>query len=73
MKQVSSNELINFLKTKGYCLHHSKGSHFVLIKPNISRIVVPFRNELPVGTTLAILREANVSKEEYLIFFSRKW
>ncbi|HPM85752.1 MAG: type II toxin-antitoxin system HicA family toxin [Candidatus ainarchaeum sp.] len=72
MKQVSSTELINFLKTKGYCLHHSKGSHFVLINPNISRIVVPFRNELPIGTILAILRESKISKEEYLMFFSRK-
>ncbi|MGI6589851.1 MAG: type II toxin-antitoxin system HicA family toxin [Candidatus Iainarchaeum sp.] len=72
MKQVSSTELINFLKTKGYYLHHTKGSHFVLINPNTSRIVVPYRKELPIGTILAILREAKISKKEYLLFFIRK-
>jgi len=70
--QVSSNEMIKFLKTKGYEIHHCKGSHFVLIQPNISRIVVPFRTELALGTILAILRESKISKEEYLTFFSRK-
>jgi predicted RNA binding protein YcfA (HicA-like mRNA interferase family) len=72
MQQVSSNELIKFLKTRGYEIHHTKGSHFVLIKPNISRVVVPFRNELAIGTILAILRESKISKEEYILFFSRK-
>ena len=48
MQQVSSNELIKFLKTKDYEIHHSRGSHFVLIKTNISRVVVPLRNELPI-------------------------
>jgi predicted RNA binding protein YcfA (HicA-like mRNA interferase family) len=72
MKQVSSTEIINFLKTKGYFVHHTKGSHFVLIKSYISRIAVPLRNELPIGTILAILRESKISKEEYLAFFTRK-
>jgi len=70
--QVSSNEMIKFLESNGFAIHHCKGSHFVLIKPKISRIVVPFRNELAIGTTIAILREANISREEYLEFFSRK-
>jgi predicted RNA binding protein YcfA (HicA-like mRNA interferase family) len=70
--QVSSTELIKFLETKGFILHHSRGSHFVLIKPGTARIVVPFRNEIATGTTLAILRETGISREEYSAFFSRK-
>lgn len=73
LQQVSSLEMIKFLKIKGYQIHHSKESHFVLIKINVSRIVVPFRNKLALGTTLAILSEAKITKEEYTSFFSRKW
>ena len=72
MQQVSSLEMIKFLNTKGYNVHHSRGSHFVLIKINVSRLVVPLRNNLPIGTILAILRESKISREEYLEFFSRK-
>ena len=68
--QVSSLEMIKFLETKGFCIYHTKGSHFVLVKPGICRIVVPLRKELPIGTTLAILREAGIAREEYLKFFS---
>jgi len=70
--QVPSSEMISFLETHGFKVHHCKGSHFVLIKQNTARVVVPHRNGLAVGTTLAILREAGISKEEYLLFFSRK-
>jgi len=69
---VSSKEMIKFLESHGFMVHHSRGSHFVLIKPNIARVVVPFREELAIGTTLAILREANISREEYAEYFSRK-
>lgn len=70
--QVSSAEMITFLESKGFINHHSKGSHFVLIKQGICRVVVLFRKQLPVGTTLAILREAGLSREDYLNFFARK-
>jgi len=70
--QVSSLEMIKFLESKGFFVHHSKGSHFVLIKPGVARVVVPFRTELPVGTTLAILRETGILREEYVSYFSRK-
>ena len=69
---VSSNEMIKFLESRGFCVHHSKGSHFVLVKPGLARLVVPFRKELPIGTTLAILREAGIPREDYVGFFSGK-
>lgn len=58
--------MITFLENKGYFVNHIKGSHFVLYKPNIGRVVVPRRKELPIGTILAILREINSTKEELL-------
>ena len=65
LKQVSSKKLVSFLETKGFILNHIKGDHLVLIKEGVARIVVPRRNPLPKGTLRAILREANISREEY--------
>ena len=70
--QVSSKEMIAFLESNDFSLHHSKGSHFVMIKQGIARVVIPFRNELAIGTTLAILKEAGIEREKYLNYFSRK-
>jgi len=72
LKKVSSKQMILFLGTKGIFLHHKKGSHNVLIKAGCFRIVVPQRKELPIGTTLAILRESNITKGEFLDFVEKR-
>jgi len=70
--QISSKELMTFLESNGFSLHHSKGSHFIMIKHGIARVVIPYRSELAIGTTLAILQEAGIEREKYLNYFSRK-
>jgi predicted RNA binding protein YcfA (HicA-like mRNA interferase family) len=72
LKKVSSKQMISFLKTNGIYFHHKKGSHNVLIKENCVRVVVPDRKELPIGTTLAILRESNISRDEFTTFFQKR-
>jgi predicted RNA binding protein YcfA (HicA-like mRNA interferase family) len=72
MKKVSTKQMILFLKTKEIYLHHIKGSHNVLIKEGCLRVVVPERKELPIGTTLAILRESKISKKEFYTFFQKR-
>jgi len=66
LKSTSSKNLIKILSKKGYFVHHKKGSHFVLYKIGFGRIVVPERKELAIGTLKAILKEANISRGEYL-------
>lgn len=71
LKSTSSKNLIKFLTTKGFILHHKKGSHIIMYKIDFGRVVIPERKELPIGTLKAILRVANISREEYFHFFKK--
>jgi len=61
-------ELLKKLKKLGFEVDHTTGSHKVLYKEGHSRpVVVPFHNkDLKKGTLRGILKQAKVSREEYL-------
>ena len=63
---VTPKKLIKVLHQLGFVFHRSKGSHLSFVNPaNRRYVVVPFHNrELPKGTLLNILHQANISKEE---------
>ena len=52
----------------GLVVKRQRGSHVVLTKPRLPRpVVVAMHNrELPPGTVIDILRQADVSAEEFL-------
>ena len=60
--------VIKSLRRAGFVIHHQTGSHAILYKaghPN--PITVPIHNrDLKRGTLLAILNQANLSKEQFL-------
>ena len=66
---VSGKDLIKFLNKKGFEIVSQKGSH-VRLKQNkfgeIKVTVVPMHKELDCGTLLAILRQCEIEKEEFL-------
>jgi len=66
LPSLSPKELIKVLKKKGFELDRSKGSHQIFIyKTNRKRVVVPMHNkELPKGTLHAILKQANIDKDD---------
>lgn len=58
-----------FFRFHGFQLDHVSGSHFVFRHSDKRRAVVPrHTGDLPVGTTLAILREAGFNKNDLLDF-----
>ena len=63
---ISSKDLCKVLYLIGYRIDHQKGSHLVLIKNNVGRLVVPVRNNLAKGTLKAILRQANLQVNDLL-------
>jgi len=63
---ISGEELIKYLKKKGFVVSRQKGSHVVLKSPNSYRVTVPLHKELDRGTLLEILAEAGISKKEFL-------
>ncbi|MEK6545008.1 MAG: type II toxin-antitoxin system HicA family toxin [Nitrospinota bacterium] len=68
---VSSKEIIRILRKVGfeYAPKRGKGSHLAFVRKNGNRhrlVIVPKRREIPKGTSLAILDQAGLTKEEFI-------
>ena len=69
---VSSGDVIRVLKRAGfeYAPKRGKGSHTALYKIDGEGrkllVIVPKRRELPKGTLLSILQQANLSKDDFI-------
>jgi len=60
---VSGKALVKALEKAGFRKVRQKGSHLSLKKGNLCT-VVPLHRKLAKGTTLAILKQAGLTKEE---------
>ena len=69
---ISSDIIIRKLKKDGFEVapHQGKGSHTALYKVNNDGkkllVIIPRRNPVPRGTLLSILKQANLTREEFL-------
>ena len=69
---ISSDIIIRKLKKAGFEVapHQGKGSHTALYKVNNDGkkllVIIPRRNPVPRGTLLSILKQANLTREEFL-------
>ncbi|MCL6088188.1 MAG: type II toxin-antitoxin system HicA family toxin [Actinobacteria bacterium] len=63
---LTSAKIIKILKSKGFVLDRTKGSHHIYYQPETkTRVAVPFhKRDLPVGTCIAILKNAGINKAE---------
>ena len=62
---VSSAEAIRALERLGFSVVRQRGSHIVL-RMGASGCVVPNHKELKVGTLAGILKQADVSPDEFI-------
>jgi predicted RNA binding protein YcfA (HicA-like mRNA interferase family) len=65
LPQISGKEAIRALSRLGFEQVRQKGSHVVLRRDH-EGCVVPLHKELKIGTLAGILRQANVSAEEFI-------
>lgn len=68
-KLYSSDHTIKVLGRKGFVCISQKGSHVKFRKfgnPTLTVIVPASRKEIPYGTFRSILRQANLSEENFL-------
>ena len=67
-RDLSGIDVIKILKKSyGWEIHSREGSHVTLKKENEKIILtVPLHRQLDPGTLLAILRKANIEKNEFL-------
>jgi len=70
---VSSDDVIKKKKKAGfmYAPKRGKGSHVALYKVDEKTgrkllVIVPRKKEIPKGTLLSILKQANLTKEEFI-------
>jgi predicted RNA binding protein YcfA (HicA-like mRNA interferase family) len=69
LPRLSGHELIKILAQFGFKKIRQKGSHVMLIKDTRQGkigCVIPLHDELETGTLLAILRQAKISRDEFL-------
>jgi predicted RNA binding protein YcfA (HicA-like mRNA interferase family) len=63
---LTPKKIIKILEQIGFRLDHKTGSHFIFYNAeNKRRVVVPFHaKDLPKGTFVSILKQAEITKEE---------
>ena len=65
---VSGQDLVRVLTKAGFEVHHQKGSHIILkqtVAP-FARLSVPNHKELKRGLLLALLRDAGITREQFV-------
>ena len=62
----SGQEAIGAFQKLGYAVDHQTGSHIILRHPQMRRLTIPNHRELAKGTLRALIREAGLTKEEFV-------
>ena len=65
---VSGQDLISVLVKAGFDVHHQRGSHIILKQTAapFTRLSVPNHRELKRGLLVAVIREAGLTREQFL-------
>ena len=62
----SGTEAVRAFQKLGYQVDHQTGSHIILRHPRMRRLTVPNHRELAKGTLRALIRQAGITKEEFV-------
>jgi predicted RNA binding protein YcfA (HicA-like mRNA interferase family) len=66
LPRISGRDCVKALSKTGFVLKRQHGSHMILRRDDpFSQLVVPDHHELDRGTLRAIIRQANISVEEF--------
>ena len=66
---VSGSEVIKMLEKEGFLVVRQRGSHVSLHKKVNDKtllVVVPMKKEIKKGTLLSIIKQAGMTREEFL-------
>ncbi|MFA5793259.1 MAG: type II toxin-antitoxin system HicA family toxin [Candidatus Gracilibacteria bacterium] len=69
LPRISANEVVRVLEKLGFSQSRQKGSHLIMRKdtPNGNKgCVVPMHKTLAVGTLRSILRQSQITPEEFI-------
>ena len=70
---ITAKKVIEFLKSNGFLLDHTTGSHFIFYNQITHRraVVVKHNTDLPKGTLLSIIQEAGFTRNDFIKFFRK--
>ena len=63
---ISGDDFVKVMRKIGYVLDHTEGSHMILLHPSQGRLSVPRHKELGRGLLRALIRDAGLSREEFM-------
>ena len=67
LPSISGRECIKALEKAGFYLKRQEGSHIILRRDDsFAQVVVPDHNKLDRGTLRAIIRQVNLSVDEFV-------
>ena len=67
LPRISGSQAISVLTKSGFEIIRQKGSHIVLRKSDpFTQLVIPDHKELDTGTLRAIIRQADLSVDEFI-------
>jgi len=67
LPRISGKQAVEALLRAGFIVHRTRGSHYILKHPDSGRrVTIPYhRRELALKTLHSILKQADVSLEEF--------
>ncbi len=66
LPRISGRECVKALEKAGFILRRQEGSHMILRRNDpFAQVVVPDHKELDRGTLRAIIRQVNLTTEEF--------
>ncbi len=68
---VSGDRFVRLMELIGYAWDHTQGSHMILLHPDGRRLSVPRHSELGHGLLRALIRDAGLTREEFMNLSSR--